>query len=631
MGGISSNVGLASGIDTSSLISQLLAIEARPRVLAEQRVLQLQQQQGAWLSINSALSGLRSSAGAFRSGNLFSQSVATSSSPEGLTASATSAATPGAYTFRVGRLVTTEQRLSRGFGDTDTAGVGATSFTFESTAAELVTRTLLSELNGGEGVERGSIRVTDKSGASAEIDLSQVVEVNDVLDAINSNTAVGVVAEVDGDGLVIRDISGGTGTLTIEDTFGSQTATSLGIAGSASGASTQIVGDDIRTIDAETDLAILNDGLGVRIQDGSTDFTITASDGTELNINLGRITETEPDDGDPETEEETTVIRSRATTLQDVIDIINETAANADGGAGVNVSASIAGDGKSLVINDNTGGGGNLIIASASGRSTAEDLGIATGSLGTSASSFEGGRLVASINSVLTRTLNGGEGLATGEFDFTDRSGATTSITVSDAALAGSLTDVLEELNTGLAGAGVGLTVGINRAGNGLALTDTSGGNGGITVAGKGAEAVGLAVAGVGANSFEGASAQKQWIGEATRLEDLNDGEGVGLGDIRITDAQGDTRTVTIGDTIETVADLIAFLNSRPELDINASLNENGDGIQITDTSGGGGNLIIEDVVGNVAEALNLEGEFEREGGVLRADGSYERTVEVDE
>ena len=40
MSGITSTVGLISGIDTGSLIEQLLQIEARPRTLAQQRLVQ---------------------------------------------------------------------------------------------------------------------------------------------------------------------------------------------------------------------------------------------------------------------------------------------------------------------------------------------------------------------------------------------------------------------------------------------------------------------------------------------------------------------------------------------------------------------------------------------------------------
>ena len=52
MSGISTGSGLFSGIDTASLIDQLMKIEARPKVRFQQRVTGLQLQQSAILDIN---------------------------------------------------------------------------------------------------------------------------------------------------------------------------------------------------------------------------------------------------------------------------------------------------------------------------------------------------------------------------------------------------------------------------------------------------------------------------------------------------------------------------------------------------------------------------------------------------
>lgn len=624
MGGISAGVGLASGLDTGSLIQQLLQIEARPQILAQQRVLELQQEQAAWLGINTSLSSLQSASEAFRRNNLFEQFRATSTNDSILTATASSTASTGTYTFFVERLVGTQQSLSRGFSDTGVTGLGADSFTFESALAELRTSTRLGELNGGDGVERGVVRITDKAGNSADIDLSRAVDIDDVLDAINQNQTIGVTASATGDGLVITDTTGAGGNLVIENGFGDSTATSLGIEGSSAG--TTITGAALRTLSGSTTLSQLNDGLGVEIRDGllnpDPDFTITARDGSTLDIDLGRLTEEVEEDG----ETVTNTLQNRASSLQDVIDIINQTATD----AGVNISAGLSGDGKSLVINDTTGGGGNLIVESTGTRHTAEDLGIATGGAGIASSTLTGDRLLSGLNSVLTRTLNGGAGLGNGEFTLTDRLGNSTTVTLSAGALNGSLSEVIDELNAGLSGAGVGITVGYNDTGSGLKVTDTSGGSGNLTIAGEGATNAGLETAGVLANEFQGASAQRQYIGANTLLSDLNNGNGIGAGEFSITDAAGNQADVTLGSSVQTVGDLLSFLNSRPNIQITASLNATGDGIQITDDSGGGGSLTIEDLSGDVAGSLNIDGTFTDEGSGIVADGSYETVVEFD-
>ena len=131
MGGISSSTGLFSGIDTASLIEQLLAIDARPKQLAQARITQLQTQQTAFLDINSRLLGLKSAAASFNSSKIFDATRASSSNPEAITATASDNATLGTFNFNVNRLVSTHQLITRRFADKDTSGKGASEFTFE--------------------------------------------------------------------------------------------------------------------------------------------------------------------------------------------------------------------------------------------------------------------------------------------------------------------------------------------------------------------------------------------------------------------------------------------------------------------------------------------------------------------
>lgn len=646
MGGITTGVGLYSGIDTQSLIQQLLQIESRPKILAQQRIVSLQTQQAAYLEVNSTLSALEKAAEAFTKNNAFRVNKAVSSTPEVLTASAGADAAEGSYSFLVDRLVTTEQRLSRGFSDRDTAAVGASRFTFEVGGGGVTADMRLSELNGGNGVVRGEFSITDKAGASATIDLSKAVTVQDVLDAINSSDDVDVEARAAGDGIELLDNSGGAGTLRVQDVFNGETAASLGILGeTAAGttlASRTLSGSSVRYITGATPLALLNDGMGVHIVDGATDLRITARDGSVLNIDLGEVRrevlaedfdgaeegdpyvapDPEPDGFEkPATRFET--VQARATTVQAVIDRINAAADD----AGVDIEAGIGGDALGLVLTDSTGGAGNLIIQNQSNRTTADDLGIATGETGVGLSLFEGARLLSGVQSVLTRSLNGGAGLTGSTLEFTDRAGFSTAINLDSEALAGSLSDVVDEVNASLAAAGVSITVGLNRAGNGLSLTDDSGGSGAVVVGGDLATQLGIETGGTLANDIDGANLQKRWVGLGTRLADLNGGLGIRTGEIRIIDSSGETATANITDDLKTVGDLLSFLNSR-NVGIEASINSSGDGILITDTAGGAGDLVIEDETGTAARDLNILGSWSEEDGVTAADGTYEEVVE---
>ncbi len=646
--GIASSVGLISGIDSRALIDQLLALDARPKLYAQQRITQLKSQQAAYLSVNTSLMALKNAAAKFEAANVFQSSSATSSDTEALTATASNSAAAGSYDFIVDRLVTTQRMLSRGFTDRDTSAFGATTLSFESSAAQIAHDTELSVLNGGAGIERGVIEITDRAGNAAQVDLSKAATVTDVLDAINSAEGAAVRASVDGDSFVIEDLSGGAGNLIVTDMNGRNTASDLGIAGSA--AAPEITGTDVSSLGRSLSLAALNDGLGVLIKDGSTDFVITAKDGTKLNVDLGEqsalaIAEDATVDGvdyeagtltsdiagwsgldaDEKPETEMKVTRPRAGTLGDVIDIINATAAEADGGAGVDVVASISGDGDQLVVTDNTTGG-NLIIENGPSGDTAEALGLFTGGAGVAGNEVSSGRLVAGLNSVLTKSLNGGQGLSSGDVVLRDRDGTETTLSIDTT---GSLSDIVTRLNDGLAADGNNLRVEINENRNGLKLVDSSLGSGAVNVSGVLADELRIAADNVSSSEIVGGSAQKAWIGRTTELSSLNNGRGVGTGKIRITDGLGRSSEVSIGSSVKTVDDLLRQLNSNGDVEVVASLNDTGDGIKLTDLSGASGSLRIEDVSGSVADKLNIAGTFDDEGADTVADGSFETRYEI--
>lgn len=626
MSGISSGIGPFSGINTAQLIDQLLALEARPKQQMQTRVIGLQQSRAAYLDINSSLMAFKTAAQKFRLSSVFKTSKAESSNPAVLTASAGTNAAAGSYQFLVKRLVTTQQVLSRAFTDAASSGVGATAFSFELGGGDLSTDTRLSELNGGSGVERGKIIITDAAGGSATVDLSTAVTVSDVLEAINTTSAVRVRASIDGDRIRITDLNtSGSGSLTIANAAGSATATSLGIAKTASaGFGNSVTGDRVRTLSGASALSILNDGTGVNFRDASDDLIITARDGSVHNIKLGLVTHIDPGADPDSTADDTTVVdQTRATTLQDVINYINAQ-------TGGKVTAALNAEKTGLVLTDTTGASDSNLIVRSSGnnRTTAADLGIETSETGVASATVNGRRLISGLNSVLVRNLNGGAGITESVLSITDRSGLVTAVTISAAALGGSVDDIVNDINGQLSAGGNGVRIRVNRAGNGLALVDDlSGGTGNIAASGAGAEALGIAASGATGGAFNGSNLQAKWIGRATTISSLNGGKGIGTGTIRITDASGAVNTLNITDSIRTVDDLLQFLGNAPSVRISADINSRGDGIVIRDASGGTGTLRIEDVSGTVARSLNLVGSDDNSDGRIEIDGSYERIV----
>jgi flagellin-like hook-associated protein FlgL len=136
--------------------------------------------------------------------------------------------------------------------------------------------TPLSSLRQGQGISAGSIRITDRSGGTAVIDLSTAITIGDVIDTINA-TGLEVTAAINegNNGLVITDTAGfPTQNLTITEVGSGTTASALGLVADRPGT---IVGPPLNPVlTVATPLALLYEGRGVvptriRIVNGLTD------------------------------------------------------------------------------------------------------------------------------------------------------------------------------------------------------------------------------------------------------------------------------------------------------------------------------------------------------------------------
>jgi flagellar hook-associated protein 2 len=91
-------------------------------------------------------------------------------------------------------------------------------------------------------------------------------------------------------------------------------------------------------------------------------------------------------------------------------------------------------------------------------------------------------------------------------------------------------------------------------------------------------------------------------------LTNLNDGNGVDTGSIQIKDRSGAMATVDLS-SARTVQDVIELINHVEGVSITASVNPNGTGIQINDTSDGYGALSITDLNGDTSAVdLGIQG-----------------------
>ena len=204
---------------------------------------------------------------------------------------------------------------------------------------------------------RGKIRITDRSGASAEVDLRYAVTIDDVIAKINETDGVSVTAVADGDAIRLIDDTGATtNNLRVAEVNGGTTAASLGLA-NINVAASEATGSDVLSLHSGTLAGRLRDGSGLSLREGVADLTVTFRDGSSpLSIDFNELAAQDTRD---------------TVTLGDVLDAINA----ADP---ARLTAEISADGDRIVLTDLTSDtGGTFSIASANGGTLAEELGIA--------------------------------------------------------------------------------------------------------------------------------------------------------------------------------------------------------------------------------------------------------------
>ncbi len=737
MGRIQSSVGLITGIPISETVDQLLAVSAQPRDLLISRNEALQAERLAVSELTAGVIGVQFAMTSLGSSSLFARKQTTSSDEELLSVTTTGTPARGTYEITPVRQAQNHQLLSGGFSQSDEPiGAGEISLSFGGFVDKGIS---LDELNAGNGVERGRIRITDRSGSSAQIDLRFAQTISDVVQQINENNDIDVTARSRGDSIELLDNTGQTiSNLKVQEVGAGTTAADLGLAG-IDVASASALGEDVLSLHADLDLSRLNDGNGVLLRQGVPDLEVTFGNGsTPLQIeflaeikgptvssatteaangNDAQLTLTsigigeewdgydiifENDDditsGNETVEIDTTskvvrfqidagvtravhlvnainnddtakqyftasisadgdgtgviVTSDTATTQGGAIEYADETTLgdlietiNAADPARLRAEINAAGDGIDLIdltvdsaATPATGGpslwnlgqpipsgpdgngtaasGPNLwnlgqpipnattengfSIKSLFGSSVAEDLGFTTPATD---GVLRSERRLSGLNTVLLDSLAGGAGLgALGTVAVADRSGNSADI---DLSAAETLDQVLDAFNS----AGIGISARVNSARNGIELSDTSGGDGNLVVSNGDVSntadrlqlSIDAAVASVNSGSLN-----LQTFSEQLTLDSLNNGRGISQGSFLITDSTGGVGAVNLAVVgAQTVGELIDYINGLSGLDVEARVNETGDGLLLLDVGGGEGALTIRDV-GNGTAAADL-------------------------
>lgn len=273
---------------------------------------------------------------------------------------------------------------------------------------------------GNTGVQAGSIEISNGS-VTQIVDLSNADTIQDVANAIDAAGIGGITAGVNSTGLTLN--ATGADNITVKEVGGGSTASDLGILQTtAAGAGTNLVGQAVGPKVTElTQLADLNSGAGI--------------DTTGLILTNGQTT--------------ATIDLSSAVTVEDLLNAVNGSK------TGVLAKINDAGNGIDLV---NPTQGVQMTIAE-NGGTTAADIGLRSLSPATPLSELNDGRGVSTVTGP--------------ELQITRRDGTSFQVDISSAV---TIQDAIDAINA--ADAGGGVTASFASTGNGLILTDSTGGAG---------------------------------------------------------------------------------------------------------------------------------------------------------
>lgn len=478
MGRIQSSVGLITGTDIVGTVDQLIAISAQPRDRLVASTELLANKQAAIAELTASVIGVQLAGNRLSSSTLFKSKTSTSSNSDALSVKSGSAAQVGTHVVRTLQTASTHNTTSlQRFSASDTA-LGFTGQISINHGESLIDDSVaLSSLNNGRGVEPGVVRITDRSGKSAEIDFSGARDMDDVISLIN-DADINVRATTSGNSLQLIDNTGSTDSnLIVEQLGDAETAADLGIWG-VDVASSTVTGLELDLPDGTESVrgAALSELAGGSGVGPLTNLDITLSDGSSASIDL-----------------------SSATTTSEVIDAISA--------SGLKLTVRLNDARNGFQVRDVSGGTGNFTIDAAD--DTASQLGL-------TASTTDDIVVGENLNrqnvtrDTLLEDLNGGLGVNIGSFTIKDSKGVLGAINLKTAG-AKNVGELIDKINA----LSADVTASISENGDGISIVDNAGGSGKLTIANSGTAttASDLKIAGTATNQTIGGQTKSAIVG----------------------------------------------------------------------------------------------------------------------
>jgi flagellin-like hook-associated protein FlgL len=291
--------------------------------------------------------------------------------------------------------------------------------------------TRLSDINGtlGQGIRLSNLTVTGSVAGQFDIDLTGCKSLGDILEKANSELPAAMSLGLSADGRHLQLTSANPGeTLSITESGHGMIAHDLGLYTPVAAAGPITGADFGPELTLQTNVANLNGGAGIDLAGG-----IVITNGNKS----------------------ATLDFSTAKTLQDILNTINT--------SGMDVQARINEQGTGIDIINQVAG--SRLTIGENGGTTADDLGIRT---------LRGDTKLSDLNEGLgVNPLDGAD------FRITASDGSTVDI---DASGAQTIQDIIDRINTEATANGVNLTASIASTGNGIVLTDNTGGANNFTV-----------------------------------------------------------------------------------------------------------------------------------------------------
>lgn len=611
MGRITTSVGLSTGFPIVDTVDKLIAVEGRQRDQLTAQSQKLTNQKNAYTQLTALAVGLQLTAVRLASASLYNQRTAATSNDTLITAKVNDGASPaiGQYSFVPVQTAQSQQLQSTRFASKTTA-VGAGNFSI-GFGGFLDHGVSLDELREGQGFSRGKIRITDRSGATADIDLTYARTIDDVLQAINTNSTVNVRAEASGNRLRLIDETGATtANLRVQEVGNTSTAASLGLSG-INVAASSANGAEILKLFSDLSLDRLNDGVGVQFDDVLPDLKLTFRDGTDATLDLHKLEikgtkakATTPGTNSTNAKAVFTAVKGGSAFDNVVIRFVDNT--------------SIVKGSEAVAYDDSNPSLKTLTFQIRAGQTTAKDI----------VNALNNDATASKIFTAALPSGSSGAGLVSVEDSVATSGGAVTEPVPGGSE--NTIGDILTALNNL---APTKLHAQISSDGQRIELTDLTSDTGGTFSVvdlnnSKVARDLGLT-----ATASSGVISGKRVIGglKTSLLSSLNGGAGLGtLGTLDITDRSGATASIDLS-AAETVDDIVSAINAAG-LGVEASINSARNGIQIVDTTGStASNLIIANGDGtNTADKLGVaidEAATTKSSGTLKLKTVGENTL----